>query len=63
MSSHGATLIGIFTHLKLCLADTIHNFKWLKILVRLVTFLKPIIVLQLVKRYVYSHGFGAEMRY
>ena len=25
-------LIGIFTHLKLCLADTIHNFKWGKII-------------------------------
>ena len=25
-------LIGIFTHLKLCLADAIHNFKWLKII-------------------------------
>ena len=23
-------LIGIFTHLKLCLADSIHNFKWVK---------------------------------
>ena len=23
----------IFTHLKLCLADAIHNFKWVKILV------------------------------
>ena len=25
-------LIGIFTHLKLCLADAIHNFKWVKII-------------------------------
>ena len=25
-------LIGIFTHLKLCLADAIHNFKWPKII-------------------------------
>ena len=25
-------LIGIFTHLKLCLAYTIHNFKWVKII-------------------------------
>ena len=24
--------IGIFTHLKLCLADAIHNFKWVKII-------------------------------
>ena len=24
-------LIGIFTHLKLGLADAIHNFKWVKI--------------------------------
>ena len=23
--------IGNFTHLKLCLADAIHNFKWVKI--------------------------------
>ena len=22
----------IFTHLKLCLADAIHNFKWIKII-------------------------------
>ena len=25
-------LIVIFTHLKLCLADAIHNFKWVKII-------------------------------
>ena len=25
-------LIGIFTHLKMCLADAIHNFKWVKII-------------------------------
>ena len=25
-------LIGIFTHMKLCLADAIHNFKWVKII-------------------------------
>ena len=25
-------LIWIFTHLKLCLADAIHNFKWVKII-------------------------------
>ena len=25
-------LIEIFTHLKLCLADAIHNFKWVKIM-------------------------------
>ena len=25
-------LIGIFIHLKLCLADAIHNFKWLTII-------------------------------
>ena len=25
-------IIGIFTHLKLCLADMIHNFKWVKII-------------------------------
>ena len=25
-------LIEIFTHLKLCLADAIHNFKWVKII-------------------------------
>ena len=25
-------LIGIFTHLKLCLAGAIHNFKWVKII-------------------------------
>ena len=25
-------LIVIFNHLKLCLADTIHDFKWVKIL-------------------------------
>ena len=25
-------LNGIFTHLKKCLADTIHNFKWVKII-------------------------------
>ena len=25
-------LIGIFTHLRLCLADAIHNFKWVKII-------------------------------
>ena len=25
-------LIGIFSHLKLCLADAIHNFKWAKII-------------------------------
>ena len=25
-------LIGIFTHLKLCLADAIHNSKWVKII-------------------------------
>ena len=25
-------LIGLFTHLKLCLADVIHNFKWVKII-------------------------------
>ena len=25
-------LIWIFTHLKLCLADAIHNFKWMKII-------------------------------
>ena len=25
-------LIGIFIHLKLCLADAIHNFKWVKII-------------------------------
>ena len=24
--------IWIFTHLKLCLADAIHNFKWVKII-------------------------------
>ena len=24
--------IGIFTHLKLCLADAIHNFRWVKII-------------------------------
>ena len=24
--------IGIFTHLKLCLADAIHNLKWVKIM-------------------------------
>ena len=24
--------IGIFTHMKLCLADKIHNFKWVKII-------------------------------
>ena len=24
--------IWIFTHLKLCLADTIHNFRWVKII-------------------------------
>ena len=24
--------IRIFTHLKLCLADAIHNFKWMKII-------------------------------
>ena len=24
------SLIWIFTHLKLCLADAIHNFKWVK---------------------------------
>ena len=24
--------IRIFTHLKLCLADAIHNFKWVKII-------------------------------
>ena len=24
--------MGIFTHLKLCLADAIHNFKWVKIM-------------------------------
>ena len=24
--------IGIFTHLTLCLADAIHNFKWVKII-------------------------------
>ena len=26
------THIGIFTHLKLCLADAIHNFKWVKMI-------------------------------
>ena len=25
-------LIAIFTHLKLCLADAIHNFKWVKVI-------------------------------
>ena len=25
-------LIGIFTHLKLCLTDAIHNFKWVKLI-------------------------------
>ena len=25
-------LIEIFTHLKVCLADAIHNFKWVKII-------------------------------
>ena len=25
-------IIVIFTHLKLCLADAIHNFKWVKII-------------------------------
>ena len=25
-------LIGIFTHMKLCLADAIHTFKWVKII-------------------------------
>ena len=25
-------LFVIFTHLKLCLADAIHNFKWVKII-------------------------------
>ena len=24
--------IGMFTHLKLCLADAMHNFKWVKII-------------------------------
>ena len=24
--------MGIFTHLNLCLADAIHNFKWVKII-------------------------------
>ena len=24
--------MGIFPHLKLCLADAIHNFKWVKII-------------------------------
>ena len=28
----GELLIWIFTHLKLCLAYAIHNFKWVKIL-------------------------------
>ena len=28
-------LIGIFTHLKLCLADVIHNFKWVIIIQRM----------------------------
>ena len=32
MLSQGAALIVIFTHLKLCLADAIHNFKWVKII-------------------------------
>ena len=25
-------LCGIFTHLKLCIADAMHNFKWVKII-------------------------------
>ena len=25
-------IIGILTHLKLCLTDPIHNFKWVKII-------------------------------
>ena len=28
---HSFLQIRIFTHLKLCLADAIHNFKWVKI--------------------------------
>ena len=27
-----SVIIWIFTHLKLCLADAIHNFKWVKII-------------------------------
>ena len=30
-------IIWILTHLKLCLADAIHNFKWVKIIVRVNT--------------------------
>ena len=29
-----ADIITIFTHLKLCLADVIHNFKWVKIIMQ-----------------------------
>ena len=31
LSVRTSYLIGTFTHLKLCLADAVHNFKWVKI--------------------------------